>query len=446
MPSYEMDNKKLKILIAEDDSDDIVLTMELLRQVFGRGVGVIDHAESYNITIDLLKQTQYDVCLFDYQPGELSGIELLRELRRNGNNTPIIFLTGQGDQEVAVEAMKSGATDYLSKTNLTHEMLGQSIRHAMESFQKEEERRQAQKALEEATRQRELILNAAGEGIFSMDSEGNITFTNPSASMMLGYSPESLIGKNVHDTIHHSRPDGSSFPKEQCPHYTTLTNGVLQHITDDIFWRHDKTSFPVEYTSSPIMESNEIVGAVITFRDITERKRSDEMIRDMAYHDGLTGLPNRILLYDRINLALTHAQRYKEMLAILFVDLDDFKPVNDNLGHAVGDLVLQKVAQRLKGCLREGDTVARLGGDEFVVLLNQISNRQDASKTAQKLLDSIQPEFVLGPHKVSLSVSVGVSLYPKDGKSRDTLLKNADLALYRAKQKEKNCFELHSPD
>ena len=263
--------------------------------------------------------------------------------------------------------------------------------------------------------------------------------------MMLGYDSSDLIGKNAHNAIHHSRIDGSPFPKEQCPYYVTLTSGESQHVEEGVFWRENETFFPVEYISNPIKESEKVIGVVVTFKDITKRKRSDDMIKNLAYHDGLTGLPNRILLYDRINQALTHAQRYKEMLAILFVDLDDFKPVNDKLGHAIGDLVLQELANRLKGCLREGDTVARLGGDEFVVLLNKIARQEDVSLTVQKLLNTIKPVFILGSHHVYLGASIGVALYPNDGKNRDTLLKNADLALYRAKQKGKNCFELHAP-
>lgn len=439
-----MEEKGFEILIADDDQDDVTLIRDLLREAFGAKVKVIDEAASYETAVDLLSRNSYTVALVDYRLGELNGIELLREVRSKDNVTPIIFLTGQGDQEVAVEAMKSGATDYLDKAKLSEGVLAKSIRYAVELHAKEQERRQAQKALQEMTRQRELILNSAGEGIFGMNAQGLITFVNPAASLMLGHACENLVGKDAHATLHHSKQDGSPLPKEQCPHYATLANGVPQHVTDDVFWRQDGSFFPVEYMSTPIVESGKNVGVVITFRDITERKRSEEMIKNMAYHDSLTGLPNRILLYDRINIALTHAQRYNEMLAILFADLDDFKPVNDTLGHAMGDLVLQEVAQRLRACLREGDTVARLGGDEFVILLTQINHAEDVSLTAQKVLDAIRKVFVVGEHEIKLSASIGLTLYPRDGKTRDALLKNADLALYRAKSKDKNRFEIHT--
>ena len=171
-----------------------------------------------------------------------------------------------------------------------------------------------------------------------------------------------------------------------------------------------------------------------------ERKRTESAMRDLAYHDALTGLPNRILLNDRLDMALLQAQRNKSLVGLLYIDFDHFKQVNDTLGHDIGDQLLQAVGNRLKECLRQQDTVARLGGDEFILLLPEISNQEDAGKLAQKLLEKIRPTFKIEEHKLNITLSIGISLYPKDGKDVKSIIKCADQALYSAKNKGRDCF------
>jgi diguanylate cyclase (GGDEF)-like protein len=175
-----------------------------------------------------------------------------------------------------------------------------------------------------------------------------------------------------------------------------------------------------------------------------ERKRSEETIRHQAYHDALTKLPNRMLFKDRMTQALLHAHRDKQMLAMLFLDLDRFKIINDTLGHAVGDKLLQSVADRLRKCLREGDTVARLGGDEFMLLLSGIHHVEDAAKIAEKILSAIRPPFQIDSHELYINTSIGISLYPYDGEDAETLVKNADIALYRAKERGRDNYQFYA--
>lgn len=176
-----------------------------------------------------------------------------------------------------------------------------------------------------------------------------------------------------------------------------------------------------------------------------ERKRAEETIRHQAYHDVLTLLPNRMLFKDRFSQALAQAQRYKHMVAMLFLDLDRFKTINDTLGHAVGDRLLQGVAERLSSCLRDGDTIARLGGDEFMVLIPGIHQPEDAAKVADKILQSVRPSFQFERHELHITTSIGISLYPHDGEDAETLFKNADVALYRAKDQGRNTYQLYTP-
>jgi diguanylate cyclase (GGDEF)-like protein len=176
-----------------------------------------------------------------------------------------------------------------------------------------------------------------------------------------------------------------------------------------------------------------------------QRQRAEEIVQHQAHYDLLTDLPNRMMFHDRLTIALAHANRYRKMLAVLFVDLDRFKTIVDTLGHALGDAILRGVAERLNSCLEEGDTLARLGGDEFVILLPQIHRADKAVKLAQKVLEVLRPAFHFSGHELHITTSIGISLYPYDGEDADTLLKNADTALYRAKEQGRNNYQLYTP-
>ena len=194
-----------------------------------------------------------------------------------------------------------------------------------------------------------------------------------------------------------------------------------------------------------IVENGLLVRAWGSQRDISERKQAEEMIRHLAYHDSLSGLPNRMLFHDRFGQALAVAHRNNEMLAMLFLDLDRFKTINDTLGHAVGDLLLKEVAERLSSCLREGDTLARLGGDEFMILLCGLQNIEDAAKYAERILQVVRPSFRFDDQELHVTTSIGISFYPHDGQDADTLIKNSDIALYRAKEHGRDNFKMYTP-
>jgi diguanylate cyclase (GGDEF)-like protein/PAS domain S-box-containing protein len=549
------------------------------------------------------------------------------------------------------------------------------------------ERKEAEEAIERLAHRNQLILNSAGEGIYGLDREGRTTFVNPAAAALTGYEPDELVGEHQHDIVHHSRPDGTAYPKEECPIYSVLRDGEVQRVDDEVFWRKDGTSFPVEYTSTPIQEDGEVVGAVVTFTDVTERKRAEEalkeseeryralmeqsveaiylydaetkrvlesnaafrrmmgysedellgmqiydfidhdkenidanirrslkekrryigerryrckdgsvivvdtsasvisydgrtalcaVVRDIterkeaeeavrrskaslaesqrishlgtwewdvvtgevlwsdetfriygfepnafvptfeklvevvhpddlsllkaaiddafagirpynfehrivrpsggvrwvhrqaevvrgeggeplrmigtvhditerkaleerleyqAYHDSLTDMPNRHLFVDRLGQALRRTRRKKgHQVAVLFMDLDDFKAINDSLGHEMGDLLLVVVAERLRRCLRPEDTLARFGGDEFVVLIEDVEDPQGAVRLAERIVESFRQPFVVAERELFLRASIGIALGAARTKSAEDLLRDADTAMYEAKE------------
>lgn len=304
------------------------------------------------------------------------------------------------------------------------------------------ERRRAAQELRDREDQLRLILESTAEAIYGIDLEGRCTFCNPACLRLLGYKhSDELLGKNMHDLIHHSRPNGTKLPAEECRIFRAFKTGQGTHVDDELLCRADGTSFPAEYWSYPQRKGEGVVGAVVAFIDITERKAAEEQIRSLAYYDTLTGLPNRILLQDRLAQALAGASRHQDKVALLFLDLDRFKVINDSLGHSVGDLLLRQVAERLKRQTREQDTVSRLGGDEFVVVLSGVKQIADSAITAERIMNAMTSEFVIQGHSLNVSCSLGISIFPDDGRDEDILVKHADAAMYCAKENGRNNFQ-----
>src|SRR5215203_545459 len=306
-------------------------------------------------------------------------------------------------------------------------------------------RKRAEDALDRLSRQHEMVLKSAGEGIFGLDLHGHATFVNPAAEHMTGWDTKELLGRPLHDVLHHSKPNGAPYPREQCPIRAALVDGATHSRDDEVFWRKDGTSFPVEYVSTPILQDGEVVGAVVTFKDITDRKALEEQLHHQAFHEPLTGLPNRALFMDRLEHALARANRRGSKVAVLFMDLDNFKITNDSLGHGIGDQLLVAVAERLKACLRPEDTVARLGGDEFTILVEEVDGVSDAARVAERIAESLQRPFALDQHELFFTASIGIALSGPLQKQPADLLRPADLAMYQAKRKSKARYEVFEP-
>jgi diguanylate cyclase (GGDEF)-like protein/PAS domain S-box-containing protein len=304
------------------------------------------------------------------------------------------------------------------------------------------DRKRAEQQVKDREDSLRLLLESTAEAIYGIDLNGCCTFCNPACLRMLGYEDtEQLLGKNMHDLIHHSRADGSLTPKEQCRIFRAFRTGHGTHADDEVLWRADGTCFPAEYWAYPQRKETQVVGAVVTFVDISNRKRDEERIQFLAFYDALTGLPNRTLLQDRLAQSLASASRRNEKVALLFLDLDRFKLINDSLGHTIGDLLLKEVAGRLKKNSREQDTVSRLGGDEFIVVVSAIKNAEEAGVIAQRIMRAVSARFNIQGHVLNVTCSMGITIFPDDGADAETLIKNADAAMYCGKENGRNNYQ-----
>ena len=292
------------------------------------------------------------------------------------------------------------------------------------------ERQLTELELRESATNSRLILDAVGDGICRVDAAGIITFANKAALDILGCTEAELIGVSSVEFV----AEGGSF---------AAASGIGEGRREVTLRHRDGTIFPAELVCVPIVSNGRTAGLVATFADISERK-AQEALRTLAYHDTLTELPNRRLLTDRLGLAIANADRRGLRLAVMFIDLDLFKRINDTLGHDVGDLVLVEVANRLRQCIRKGDSVARLGGDEFIILLPELESPADTARLAERVITLVGQPMDLAGQGLTITASVGIALYPEDGREPETLLKCADAAMYRAKQIGRNRHLLHS--
>lgn len=297
----------------------------------------------------------------------------------------------------------------------------------------------------------ELILHSLEEGVYGIDLDGRATFANPAATRMLGWSAEDIVGRFAHALIHHSRADGTPLPAAKCRIYAAL-DGTARRVDDEVLWSKDGTPIPVEYTSTPLRQDGRVVGAVVVFRDSRERLDQERSRREqadrmeyLARHDELTGLVTRTFFGDRLEHALARAERGAYPLALMFMDLDRFKLVNDTLGHEAGDQVLEHTAGCLLRSFRSADTVARLGGDEFMVLMEGVT-REDALRAAERVVSSLGQPVRIGGQEMMISPSIGISLFPEHGADAPALRQAADAAMYRAKLDGGRAFRLFTPD
>ncbi len=282
-----------------------------------------------------------------------------------------------------------------------------------------------------------LTLDSIGDAVASVDDAGKINYLNRKAQELTGWSMKDAVGGSVLDVLRIL--NGNT--REAVPDYLGEAIRVDRTIylpENCVLLRRDGSDFPVEDSAAPIYDQDgRTIGAVIVFRDVSaEQAVKREIIRSAEYDD-LTGLPNRMLLNDRVTQAIRMALRHKKRIAVLFMDLNGFKKINESLGYSTGDRLLQCISQRLLSCVRASDTVSRHGGDEFVVLLSELEGRDGAATTAKKLVEAVAKPYLIDDYTLTVTASIGVTVYPEDGTDVETLFRNADTAMYEAKDNPK---------
>lgn len=296
-------------------------------------------------------------------------------------------------------------------------------------------RKSAENALQESEIKFRKISSTAHDAIIILDNNGNVSFWNEAAERMFGYSSREIIGKNLHEILAPPR-FREAFIQGFRNFQKTGQGAAVDRILELAALRKDGTEFPIELSVSTMKLKGEwnVIGII---RDITIRKQTEQRLQHLAHFDVLTNLPNRVMFGDRLSQALSQAKRYNHKFALLFLDLDKFKCVNDNLGHAVGDLLLKEVALRLNDCVRDSDTVARMGGDEFTVILSKITEQRDVALVAEKIFESITRPFLLAGRECLIGVSIGISIFPTDADNEEALIRKADSAMYVVKSSKK---------
>lgn len=283
-----------------------------------------------------------------------------------------------------------------------------------------------------------LLLDSTAEGIFGLDVAGKCVFCNRAAAQILGYDePEILVGLELDKLVHRGPSEHTML--------RPLSTGIGVHVEDEMFWRRDGAGLPVQYNSHPVLEQDKVIGVVVSFSDITRKKQSAEIIWKQANFDVLTQLPNRHMFQDRLSQEIKKTNRDNQPFALLFIDLDHFKEVNDTLGHHVGDKLLVEAAKRILDSVRETDTVARLGGDEFTIILSNLDDSSQVERIAQEIVTKLAQPFHLGDDVAYVTASLGITLYPEDAADLEQLLKHADQAMYAAKNQGKNRYSYFTP-
>lgn len=425
----------VRILYMEDDAG----LARILQKTLQRQGYFVDIASDGEEGLAMFDANPYDILLVDYNMPVYGGIDVIRTLASKGSLPPTIMVTGQGSEKVAAEALKLGATDYIVKdVEMGYlELIPIVIEQALQKQQLIMERQKMFEEIQESEERYRRLVELSPNGIL-VQHEEKLTFANSAGNLLLGVlSFEQLMTKSLLDFVH---PDYKKTVSESLKRGEKQDN-IAQWIEGKLI-RHG-TEVDVEIAATPFRYKGESSVQVIV-RDVTARKAAQRKLEYMAHFDAITGLPNRMLFFDRLNQTLALAKRYEYMFALLFLDLDRFKLINDTMGHDIGDLLLKETANRLGDCLRNSDTAARMSGDEFTIILTQINSIQGAEVVAHRIITSIATPFQLKDHTCSVSASIGISVYPLDGIDADTLLKNADTAMYRVKEQGRNNYQLFS--
>jgi diguanylate cyclase (GGDEF)-like protein/PAS domain S-box-containing protein len=443
-------NDQPRLLLVDDEPRLLASLHELLQ---GRGYQLVTAATGSE-ALAHLSRVRFDLVLLDLRLPDIGGHEIMDFINEKGIESDVIVMSGEIGIDAAIGALKRGAYDYLRKPYSREELL-KTVANALKQRRLEEANARIANQLENSEKMYRYLVDSSPDIIYTLNHEGRFTFINDRAYQLLGYKREELIGQHYSILVHEEDLERARYVFNERRVDERASRNVELRLKCHAGANQERTFNNTLMTISlnaigmhvPDQEVKklEFYGTYGVARDITDRKRAEEVISYQAYHDILTDLPNRILFKDRLGLAVIQAKRKQTELAVMFIDLDRFKLVNDTLGHVKGDELLQQVAGRLKECLRRGDTLARQGGDEFTIVLPELRDRDDARMVADKFLECLHQPFDLDGHAVHISASIGIAIYPGHGESIDELLRHADIAMYQVKGQGKNGHAFYDP-
>lgn len=434
-----------RILIVDDDA---ALRLSLPRILNSPG-RTFDDCGSVADAVSLLSRSAYDLIILDYRLPDATGLTLLDWLVSEKRDEAVIIISGEDAIDAAIGALRRGADDFVRKPYHAAQ-LQRAVQSALHKRSLENANRAMSARLRASERLHRYLVESSPDLIFTLDADARFSYVNPRIEALLGFDRQTLIGQPFLALVMAEDTDrilGLLQAQRDNPGSNFSIELRLRRAD-----RTHSTPSPVTVTLQGIPMINRsfgqgrYLGLYGVARDISERKRAEEIITFQAYHDQLTNLPNRVLFKDRLELAIAQAQRRGGALAVMFIDVDRFKLVNDSYGHAEGDALLRGIAVRLSTTLRKGDTLARLGGDEFTVLLPDIDTAEDADVIARKILDALEEPFELNHGEFRATVSIGVAIFPRDGNTAEALTQHSDIAMYRVKRSGKNGFRFFAPE
>jgi len=443
--------QQAKILLV-DDKQELLTSLHHLITMYGYEA---EQALGGEAAMQALQGNAYDVVLLDLIMPGISGHDILDCAAREKLKCKIIVVSGDSSFSGVKHALHCGAFDFVKKPYEAAELIA-TMETALRQVRLEQQHDELEHQLKESEQLHRFIVNSSPDLVYMLDRNGCFNFVNDRVVAMLGYAKEDLIGKHyselvdeddlqaAHNLFNERRTGGRAIKNVELRLKSKLQDRRSGLMRTQSVWT-ELTAMGI-YADNKERTRDNFIGTYGTARDISERKEAQEVINFQAYHDLLTHLPNRALLKDRLNLAITHARRNKRKLAAMFLDLDRFKLVNDTLGHSMGDRLLKAVAKRLQSCLRSGDTLSRFGGDEFTLLLPEVRTRDDVVVIAEKILNRLSEPFVIDGHELFVGASIGIAMYPEAGDSGEALIQNADIAMYHVKGRGKNGYQFFSEE
>ncbi|MHB8346452.1 MAG: putative bifunctional diguanylate cyclase/phosphodiesterase [Acidiferrobacterales bacterium] len=421
----------VRILFVDDNSGDCALAIQELRRDYPTvNASQVRDASAF---AQSLENDVWDAVIIDYHLDWSDGLKVFHAVKERWASCAVIMFTGSGNEEIAVEAMKSGLDDYVIKSPPDFGRLRTAVRMAFDR------KRRLQVVSDAESRYRGLFQDVP-VGLYRITPFGGIIEANPAIVQMLGFKgEEALRAVNAADLC--AAPDMLREWLERLQREGEVRDVEFRMRRSDgeMIWVRNSARAVVDSSGHALFYDGML-------EDITARKEAEEQLSFLANHDALTGLPNRSLFNDRLSQAVIEADRRERLVGVIFLDLDHFKNINDTLGHEAGDELLRSVAQRLLSNVRHGDTVARLSGDEFALVLAGMVHVDDAARVAQKLIDCFAAPFRAAGHELFVSPSIGITLFPFDDSSIEGLLKNADIAMYRAKEQGRNTYQFYAAE